>query len=157
MNIYKPFDKYVLRSPINSLKELDNDKIDLDYFLTIPKFLQSVKLASPALYNKLIQWKENGLKNITDENRLLFSMFKYYTRSCMRCTPFGLFAGINVGEISDNTNILLLPKEEHLPHTRLDTDYLCSLIQDLEKKQELQIQLTYYPNNTLYEIGSSLR
>ncbi|WP_320019174.1 lantibiotic dehydratase family protein [Labilibaculum manganireducens] len=119
--------------------------------------MQSIALASPSLYNTYLKWSNNELKNKKDEERLYYSMLKYYTRSCMRCTPYGLFAGLCVGDISDESNVILSDKSKHHPHSRLDMDFVCSLIQYLEKIPEIRCQLTYFTNNSLYVLDDKIR
>ncbi|MFC2101112.1 lantibiotic dehydratase family protein [Bacteroidota bacterium] len=157
MTDYKCFSKYILRAPIQSLNELKTAKFSLDYFKKKPVFLQSLFLASPELYFEYNKWSISGLKDKKKERRLLHAISKYYIRSCMRCTPFGLFAGLSVGTISNDNNIVLNTNENHNAHTRLDMNYLCSLIQDLEKKEEIRDQLKYFVNSSLYEIGKKIR
>jgi len=154
---YNNFKKYILRTPINPLEGIKNIKIDLSFFGKHNELMQSIALASPSLYNTYLKWSNNGLKNNKDEKRLYYSMLKYYTRSCMRCTPYGLFAGLCVGDISDESNVILSRKSKHNPHSRLDMDYVCSLIQYLEKTPDIRSQLTYFINNSLYVLDDKIR
>jgi len=155
---YKHFQKYIIRTPVNPLEDLINqENINLDFFVDKKDFLQAVRLSSPSLYNQYEKWSKNKLKNKKDNERLLISLLKYYTRSCTRCTPFGLFAGLNIGDISNDTNIILKSKYTYTPHTRLDMNYLCALIQDLENETTIRNKLTYYVNNSLYIIADKIR
>jgi len=154
---YNNFHKYILRTPINPLEGIKNIKIDLSFFGKHYELMQSIALASPSLYNEYLKWSNNGLKNKNDEERLYYSMLKYYTRSCMRCTPYGLFAGLCVGEISDESNVILSGKSKHDMHSRLDNDFVCSLIQYLEKIPDIRSQLTYFINNSLYVLDDKIR
>lgn len=157
MTKYKHFKKYVLRTPVHPIEELNNPNLSLEFFINNVEFLQAIKLASPSLYYEFKKWENHGLKHKKDEDRLLFSMMKYYIRSSMRCTPFGFFAGLNIGEISEANELQIDTKEKHKSHTRLDMNYLCSLIQDLEKISEVRDQLVYYVNNSLYVVGDKIR
>lgn len=156
---YKCFDKYILRTPINSLKGISKD-INLDFFAGESYFMQSIRISSPDLYNKFKKFlHQDSLNKSKNKERLLFSLYKYYTRSCTRCTPFGLFAGLNIGKIlPDKENKVIIDKKEnHFSHTRLDMDYLCALIQNLEKNPDIRISLVYSVNNSLYVVGNKIR
>ncbi|MFA8300224.1 MAG: lantibiotic dehydratase family protein [Hyphomicrobiales bacterium] len=157
MKNYKAFTKYTLRTPVNSINKLDKETFTLEDFKNDKEFLQAVRLASPVLFEDYEKWEKGYLKDKKKEDHLLFSFMKYHIRSCMRCTPFGLFAGLNLGELGDETSIVLSEKNQHEPHTRLDMNYLCSLIQNLEKRPEVRNQLTFFPNNSYYIIGNQIR
>lgn len=150
---YKFSNKFILRTPTNSLNELELDQIDFSSFEENVFFKKAIRLASPTLYNEL----EKHLKTEKNKDRLLISLLKYYSRFSTRCTPFGLFAGLCIGEISNKSSIILNEKPKHNTHTRLDMNYLCSLIQDLEKIKEISDELKYFVNNSLYEIGDKIR
>lgn len=156
MSKYQPFNKYILRTPIGPINKLEASKTDLNTFAKDAVFLQSIRLASPSLYQQFLKWITGSSTKI-NETRLYHSLLKYYIRSNTRCTPFGLFAGLCIGTISDETKIVLDDLKNYLPHTRLDMNYLCGIIQELEKEPAIRAQLTYFPNNSLYELGKKLR
>jgi len=74
-----------------------------------------------------------------------------------RCTPFGLFAGITTGSFVEKTNIQLSGTDLYRNHTRLDMNYLCALAQDLSKKPEIKNKIKFFPNSSIYAVGSELR
>ncbi|MDR1180379.1 MAG: lantibiotic dehydratase family protein [Bacteroidales bacterium] len=87
-----------------------------------------------------------------------YSAYRYYQRACTRPTPFGLFAGCSVGTIgSDYSKIYLSKQKEYRRSTRLDMNYICALIQRIERSKNIREQLLYYPNSSLYPVGSNLR
>ena len=71
--------------------------------------------------------------------------------------PFGLFAGCSTGKIADSTSIELPATKDNKRRTRLDMQYLCALIQEIERDPNVREQLVYYPNDSLYEIGGKYR
>jgi len=75
-----------------------------------------------------------------------------------RCTPFGLFAGISTGNVSNNTSrIELETTENYKRKTKLDMNYLCSLVQELEKLPQIRNLIDYYPNTSIYRINNQYR
>ncbi len=148
-------EKYIVRTPILSsevlhdissekIKEVCNDRM----------VSEAIFLASPELHAEM-------QKYLTDQDydnpRLELSLLKYVSRMSYRCTPFGLFAGISVGKLNGKTKIELNDVNQYKRTTRLDMNYLCSLVQELENITEIRNNLLYFPNNSLYEIGNKYR
>ncbi|RPH33134.1 MAG: hypothetical protein EHM93_06275 [Bacteroidales bacterium] len=160
---YTPFDKYFIRTPKeflqrfsdfakegNSLKEMCKQK----------SFLESIYIASPELYSETLKWLNGSFFSEKEEQKLLFSLYKYLTRMSSRCTPFGLFAGFNLGIIGDSSNIQVLSNHKNkIRHraNRLDMNYACALGQYLAKQESIRVQLNFFPNNSLYIAGDKLR
>jgi urease gamma subunit len=114
------------------------------------QYAEALFLASPDLYMEYS-------KQTKSNNKLAVSLNKYALRAKSRATPFGLFAGCSVATIGERTEICLTQQSGYRRHTRLDMDYLVSLIEQLEKNSTVRSQLRYYPNNSLYELGGQLR
>ena len=93
-------------------------------------FEEALFIASHSLYNDR---KKHHTKKVLD------SLYKYYSRAATRSTPFGLFASCSIR------------------HTRLDMSYLCSLIQYIESIPDIRHSLLYYPNDSLYLAGDTMR
>ena len=70
-----------------------------------------------------------------------------------RSTPFGLFAGSSVGRLGARTPLTLPPRSAYRRHTRLDMDYLSSLVAALESDPMVRQTLRYRPNTSLYPPG----
>ena len=142
---YVPFRNFVLRTPLFPLGaragETDGN----------PAFREALFLASPELYG--------GCASNDPKKRIRFdrSVLKYRHRAKTRCTPFGLFAGCSVGRIADRTTVELPPAEHARRCTRLDMQYLCALIQEIERMPEVRDRIAYYPNDSLYAIGGKYR
>ncbi len=161
---YKRLSKYVLRAPLfpfTLFRDLTSEKnIPDDNFLKICQdkiFQEALYLASPDLYKEVVKWLDNGEKEGKKTERLKISILKYISRSCSRCTPFGLFAGYAVGEFEDENKIVLKGAKYNSRKTRLDMNYLVALSQDLEKLHFIKKQLYFFPNSSIYKIGNQLR
>ncbi|WP_118952509.1 lantibiotic dehydratase [Taibaiella helva] len=144
------FSNILLRTPLQSLK--------LSYRPlsgTSPIFQEGLYLSSPEYWNEFL--KRDELKG-KDKEKLELSFAKYWLRSCSRCTPYGTFAGSLMVPVTDeDTNITLADNSTHMRRLRLDMNYLSGIIQMLEQQPELQEQLKFYTNNSLYELPDGFR
>lgn len=143
---YLSFDSFVIRTPLfpfNSDDEYADIKSDV--------FREAIFLASPELY------EGNNSSDEKKKEKFELSLMKYYQRARSRCTPFGLFAGCSVGTLDNETDVRLYPILQYQRCTRLDMQYLCALIQRIEKLPEVRRQITYYPNDSIYKIGGKYR
>lgn len=138
---YNEFGDFIFRIPLLSY-QLKDDMLDL---MNYSFFNEALSLASPELVE---QKKKNGSNHL-----LIQTLYKYFSRSFSRCTPFGLFAGCSIGEFGDNTNIILKPLTQYTRFTRLDMNYICALIQHIERDSKIKTKLKYFPNDSLYELG----
>jgi lantibiotic biosynthesis protein len=156
MNIpYSFHPNFVLRSPRFPLSvEITEEQIDKA--LTDEAFLESIYLASPVLYNECIKYTNGHIKEAKDIQKLKRSITKYYLRSHIRCTPFGLFSGCSVGNWADSGEKLKISSTTER-HTRFDMYYLCNLAQYLAAKPGIKDHLRYFTNNSFYRIGDEIR
>lgn len=136
---------FIFRSPLISTNGKLNDAA----------FNEALYLSSPVLQNEY-------QKQVTDSKelkKLNISIYKYQTRASHRCTPFGLFAGLSIGEWDSNNNISIDAdlKKSLKRKTRLDMNVLCSLAQELAKQDFIKPYLLFYPNSSIYLIANSYR
>ena len=172
--MYLPFKHFVFRTPtlpVNTFFQ-EMEKLEKDEGYWIP-FLQNqllqeaIFLASPVLYDEIQKFINGYITKTKEVEKLKCAVLRYYSRMCSRCTPFGLFAGLSLGKFEDPDTSNLIPQTSHpiiLPslsqyrrYTRLDMHYLCALAQDMGKNEEIQRNVKYYPNSSLYVLGSKLR
>lgn len=171
---YQFFGEYVVRTPIFSRKNFqqavsNKDEItnaQLKEIYTNPKFQEAVYLASPNLHNELSKWIHSEKKFSTKEyQKLKHTLLKYYSRISTRCTPFGLFSAVGLGRFSVGTSSILNNKTDHcqlssndlLRDTRLDMYFLVSLAQYFVQRPDIRKKLLFYPNNSIYKVGSRIR
>lgn len=147
-NHYLPFEHFVFRTPLFSYET----KHKMNEYLNSNVFNEALYLASP-IFSEQKQKQEY----YDSKEKMLRSLYKYFSRSYSRCTPFGLFAGCSIGSFDVNTNIDIVAQENYKRRTRLDMNYLCALIQQIEKLPNIQPKLKFYPNDSIYEIGNQIR
>lgn len=142
---FAPFPDFVFRTPLFPLDAPAEDTT------LSPEFREALYLASPELYEGCVS------KDRKKQTKFERSVLKYRHRAMTRCTPFGLFAGCSTGKIANSTLIELPATTDNKRRTRLDMQYLCALIQEIERDPNVREQLVYYPNDSLYEIGGKYR
>ena len=147
-NIYRPFETFVLRTPLFPYQYLTqiryNDSV----------FNEALYLASPEFYIEKI--KAGDIIN-PSHSKLISSIYKYYSRACTRATPFGLFAGCSIGRIGEKTKVILDDTIHYRRSTRLDMNYLCALIQYIEQLPIIKNQLRFFSNDSIYAFGDRIR
>lgn len=159
---YQFFEKFIVRSPLlayeNFIKTFDKEEISDEEFKKIANseiFQEAIYLASPYLHDEIIQWISNKELSLKQDRKLRNTVLKYYSRMSTRCTPFGLFSGIGMGtfnnEIKRETSIDLIRD------TKLDMCFLVNLAQHFLTNTEIREQLLFFPNNSIYTIGSKIR
>ncbi len=153
------FQNFIFRTPVYSFNLLEKKyRLTLDIELLNDKlFQEAIYLASSDFYKESKWSSQEKILGTKDALKLRISLLKYFTRMAIRCTPFGLFAGCGVGEIGGNSNIVPVPTCKFKSSTRLDMDYLCALIKDIENLERIKRQLKFFPNTSIYSSGSGLR
>lgn len=142
--MYKPFNSFLFRTPYFPISYISNfEKVKHGSV-----FKEMLLIATPDLSESL----DKG------EEKARFSAYRYYQRACTRSTPFGLFAGCSVGTIGNNySKIQLSKQEEYKRSIRLDMNYFCALIQQIENNKNVREQLRYSSNSSIYHSGNHLR
>lgn len=160
---FKNFDKFILRTPLfpigflNKLLSKDVNESSLKEICDNKVVQEAIFLASPNLHTKMIKWLNGELNDKKEIKNLPLAIYKYLARMSSRCTPFGLFAGNSIGYVGAETNLTIPAAKDYRRVTRLDMNYLCSLTQDLTKREDIRESTIFYPNNSIYEFGNKLR
>ncbi|WP_426749390.1 lantibiotic dehydratase [Myxococcus sp. Y35] len=120
-----------------------------------PLIRESLFIASPPLIESMHYW----LKDADSEQgkKVERTLVRYFARMAGRCTPFGLFAGLSVGRLGETTQLSLAPREHLRRHTRLDMDYVCALVEKVQREPGVRDALQYVPNSSLYSVAGRLR
>jgi lantibiotic biosynthesis protein len=146
---------FVLRTPLLRLNKLVTNELDLIKAFKEPILREALYTASKDMYNELLSLERGEHKDKGKKDKILIGLYKYYTRLCTRPTPFGLFAGLNIGDFGAKTDIVLGNRISL--NLRLDMDLVCELYYILNKQTSLYKWLTFYPNNSLYKVRGQWR
>ncbi|CAA7196335.1 lantibiotic dehydratase family protein [Chryseobacterium potabilaquae] len=149
-----------------SLNRFNISDEELKEICTNPIFQEAIYLASPTLHKEINKWINSEKRLLTKEHqKLKQTILKYYSRISTRCTSFGLFSSVGLGNFSlDIPNTFSNKTENHqvstdnlLRDTKLDMYFLVSLAQYFVQQLEVRNKLLFYPNNSIYKVGSRIR
>jgi thiopeptide-type bacteriocin biosynthesis protein len=148
---------FIVRLPLLPFGQLLSKFGRIDYLTLMslfeePELQHALFIASPVLHHQLIK----ALKGEPQDAKFVTSILKYYIRLTTRCTPYGLFAGLHTGIISDSKTSVIT-KAISIPKLRLDMDYLVNVYHDICKDESLSKALVYKPNTSLYKIATKWR
>jgi lantibiotic biosynthesis protein len=116
---------------------------------------EALFLASPSLDAALGRWRQDA--DSAAGRRAERAAIRYIARMAGRATPFGLFAGCAVGPLGDATRLAVGDPAAFRRHTRLDTDYLWTLVQTLRRDPGSFGGLALRPNSSLHALGDRIR
>lgn len=117
-----------------------------------PLILEALRLASPSLVASL----QASLQEDADiSHRSAYALTRYLSRMATRPTPFGLFASFSVVPVSDILNLTMSEDSQLRVHSRADMEVVRSLAKWLEEQPTVRQRLRFFPNTTLFLLGSS--
>jgi hypothetical protein len=158
-----PLPFYVLRSTsfslddfiqMNDLFKTKNSK-ELKTVFKNEKFLNAIYFSSRSFYHLVQIWLKEDTETWNTDDKILESLYKYYTRMATRCTPYGLFSGFATGQMTNAASNIALATE-HKPIFRTDMFFIKKLKDEIIKNNDTK-NLLYYPNNTITKVAEKLR
>lgn len=117
-----------------------------------PAILQSLAAASSALLEGIARTQRGEISQRA--KRAYSRLCRYIIRMSTRPTPFGLFAGVAVGNFARCTKVQLDELPVRRMRTRPDMDWLLSVIQNVEQRPELLPHMRVVVNQTVYQAGA---
>ena len=162
---YQFFNNFVTRSPVLSYRhfqklfsqeEFDENKIK-DIFSN-PLLQEAIYLASPNLYKELFKWiSQEKQFSKKEQQRLISTFLKYFSRMSSRCTPFGLFSGVGLGTFGNENSTMCVNTSQKFRDTKLDMHFLGALSQHLLTIPKIKKNILFFPNSSIYKIGKKIR
>jgi|GEM_PF-1293938 len=105
----KPFSFVQFRIPAGKITDIYEKPLDIGAILANSPFMEALKGAS------LHFWETVTTEKLTEEHHK--TLYKYYSRWCTRCTPFGRFSGVFTADLSGETSF-----REAIPHVYTEPD-----------------------------------
>lgn len=158
---FELFNDYIVRIPMFSIDELNNLHKADDFFGALlnlsqdPFIKEALIIASPSLYNRL-ETIDKEVAFDSKETKILLSFYKYYSRMCLRPTPFGLFSGLCSGYFSDDDNIMFDQTKFYKKNVKIEYQVLEKL-KERFGSTELQSGIRLHANSSIYNFQNSLR
>lgn len=151
---FKLLDKVIVRSPIYPFNFSSSIESVLK-LLDDAFFMEAIYVASPLLYEEAVKLKTGQVKAEKDKQKIINSLYRYFTRMYSRSTPFGLFSSCDVAEwgSGDNTGI----ERTYRRHTRLDMQFLQTMISVLTQITNVKDLLQYHTNTSIYFTEAEIR
>lgn len=126
-------------------------------FLNSAALLDALTVASPHTATALHSECRGEPRSEKERRRLEETLVKYFSRAHGRATPFGLFAGTNVGTFASSTTMSLARVDEHRRVVRLDFSVLGSIVDCLIKRRDVRRASRYRVNSSLYHCAGWVR
>lgn len=119
-----------------------------------PVINEALWVASPGLVKRL--GGKNSSRDMSKDEEMVATLYKYFIRMTSRCTPFGLFASCTYGHNSKVTQFESVETPKVNRVTRLDTEYIYRLVSTINGDQNMRGFLKYRTNTSLYQVGTRL-
>lgn len=155
---FAPSGFFVLRTPLLPFDDFlawkEHPHADLsDYlasFFARDVVREGVYLASPTLEARLDAWLADDANGDTSVGSTLGRLFSRITG---RPTPFGLFAGITIGQLGTKTRLILAPRSQYRRDTNLDAGFVAELLEGILAVPGVRERVKHRPNPSLYFHG----
>jgi thiopeptide-type bacteriocin biosynthesis protein len=166
MRNLQPFDFFVMRKPLLPYQTISkiNDILktsEADFIVALKAFYKdplvqdAIYISSPELFAQMMQWIDDNDQESKNNKKLVKTLYQYLIRMSGRCTPFGLFAGCSMGEVTGEGYEVNFDQQNPLyKSSRLDMWYVAELASFLTNHSLIKTQLNYTVNNTLYNQGT---
>lgn len=156
-------DFFVIRAPRSSLSQLRKIPTEpaalvdfLASWVANPAVQEALYLASPSLIERLPNWQHQP--NSKAAIKITNSLLKYFIRFSSRATPFGLFAGVTLGQVANETHLQCNTMLRDKRHTRFDIAYLTAIRAQFSEPNQAEKWplLCYQVNPTLKQQADGL-
>lgn len=163
---YSIMSHYLIRSPLlpiekyHAVKECSSFESKVAFLFDVladATFVEAIEWGSSTLYDQLCKFRDGYNANSkTFIEKLYFSVLKYYLRALYRATPYGLFSGIDIGEIGSCDSVIRSFENPLSLHIRPDFELISKLVKQIENDDELHEFLTFRINPNHYTLNSRI-
>ena len=118
---------------------------------------EAVLAASPTLVNALIA-QADGRAPTEPSPGATEALHRYLIRMSTRPTPFAAFAGFGMENVrpAEHNAVVLKSAPSHKPLLRLDSQFLYSIVQSIERDPKARHALSFYASSALFARGGRL-
>lgn len=132
--------------PYNFFSKINSENF-FEEILKDDFFLYQILVSSPGLFKQI---HENHQKT------LYHSILKYFSRTCNRCTPFGVFSGnLPIKTQSNNYSSVAEIENGYEEIIRFDSSLIYRFLESLD--DSLIDNYNYFSNTSAYQIGNEIR
>ena len=142
-----PFDE-AIQADVQTLQER------LRASVATPLVQEALLTGSPDLFQAVPRWQRNpeSKKGRATQAKLL----RYFIRMATRPTPFGLFAGVALGDVGPEMNVRIGARERNRKRTRPDMQWLLHIVRSLEERPKVTTHLRFFTNPATFTSGGRL-
>jgi thiopeptide-type bacteriocin biosynthesis protein len=146
---YEPLPHLLVRAPLQPLESylsLSSTGPTSEFRSRLddhPNISAAIEIAAPTLLEQFRKASPGDRKYALLKGKIL----RYFIRMSTRPTPYGLFAGVASGRLSDRTT-LQIDSRRHRTRARVDMKWLLGFVQDLESNPEIRRQLRWMSNRS---------
>ncbi|WP_124067897.1 lantibiotic dehydratase [Clostridium sp. E02] len=144
-NTFETIGTYMIRVPYKQEEQVDLGEESVLKFCKDPVFQEQILIASQNLYETMMTFLTHPDALSAKQSRdFLYSIRKYMIRSVTRTTPFGLFSAVGVGKVLEEVTFNQ-KLGQVIKSVRLDTEWIFTLIEELENTYQDQIRFVINP------------
>ena len=150
VSLFTPLGSFMVRAPLfpvefyHDLSSLTSESA-ATLLATHPRARLAIGVGSSSLLEEL----ERPATNERDARRRDHKLLRYLIRMSTRPTPYGLFAGVALGRLGEQTNLSIANPLARL-QARLDMGWLLSCIWKLEALPAVRQHLRWVTNSAVY-------
>ena len=159
-NIFEPINLFLFRSPVMSLNLykdafIYNDKFPINDYIEDDIINEAILVASKNLSDSMKSYKKEKREN--KKEKVIEGISKYFNRATTRTIPFGLFAGVTIGEFSKETGIYYGKDNLYKKVAKVDCKWLYKIVKTLELKEKAYKYLKLYTNELISYEGNKVK
>ncbi|REA56438.1 hypothetical protein DSL64_26960 [Dyadobacter luteus] len=124
-------------------------------FFSDPFLRRGLEICSPTFYAQCLPFLKG--EPAPGEKKIAITLYKYLIRTCSRATPFGLFAGYFVSELTSSTAITFDQTDSVSLYHQLDGGVLQVLQDKLLSDAALVSKLNLITNSSVYQTANVIR
>jgi thiopeptide-type bacteriocin biosynthesis protein len=151
---YIPAPFFALRTPLLPFDAL-GQLSELRRWVEDATIREALFVASSSLEESIPAWLETPHSEWGQ--RVEHALVRYLSRMAGRATPFGLFASHGLGRWGTTSQLRVGGRNTLRKHTRIDMDYVWTLVEKVRAQPEVRRALRYVPNSSLHATQAQYR